>query len=208
MKLKKSIKKVIIVIVIIIALIAIIFIGKKLLPQKENIKEPKVLNTINEYNYVLKDNKSKKYQANFKELSKILSEENVDEVAYVNKITEMFIMDFYSLIDKTSKTDVGGVDIVYPDILENFLKNAENTFYKYVESNIYNNRNQKLPEVEKVTINSTEVIPFTYGTTTDDNAYEVKASWNYTTTDFSDYQQEATLVFIHQDKKLYLVELK
>lgn len=208
MKLKKSIKKVIIVIVIIIALIAIIFIGKKLLPQKENIKEPKVLNTINEYNYVLKDNKSKKYQASFKELSKILSEENVDEVAYVNKITEMFIMDFYSLIDKTSKTDVGGVDIVYPDILENFLKNAENTFYKYVESNIYNNRNQKLPEVEKVTINSTEVIPFTYGTTTDDNAYEVKASWNYTTTDFSDYQQEATLVFIHQDKKLYLVELK
>lgn len=208
MKLKKSIKKVIIVIVIIIALIAIIFIGKKLLPQKENIKEPKVLNTINEYNYVLKDNKSKKYQANFKELSKILSEENVDEVAYVNKITEMFIMDFYSLIDKTSKTDVGGVDIVYPDILENFLKNAENTFYKYVESNIYNNRNQKLPEVEKVTIDSTEVIPFTYGTTTDDNAYEVKASWNYTTTDFSDYQQEATLVFIHQDKKLYLVELK
>lgn len=208
MKLKKSIKKVIIVIVIIIALIAIIFIGKKLLPQKENIKEPKVLNTINEYNYVLKDNKSKKYQASFKELSKILSEENVDEVAYVNKITEMFIMDFYSLIDKTSKTDVGGVDIVYPDILENFLKNAENTFYKYVESNIYNNRNQKLPEVEKVTIDSTEVIPFTYGTTTDDNAYEVKASWNYTTTDFSDYQQEATLVFIHQDKKLYLVELK
>lgn len=208
MKLKKSIKKVIIVIVIIIALIAIIFIGKKLLPQKENIKEPKVLNTINEYNYVLKDNKSKKYQANFKELSKILSEENVDEVAYVNKITEMFIMDFYSLIDKTSKTDVGGVDIVYPDILENFLKNAENTFYKYVESNIYNNRNQKLPEVEKVTIDSTEVIPFTYGTTTDDNAYEVKASWSYTTTDFSDYQQEATLVFIHQDKKLYLVELK
>lgn len=208
MKLKKSIKKVIIVIVIIIALIAIIFIEKKLLPQKENIKEPKVLNTINEYNYVLKDNKSKKYQASFKELSKILSEENVDEVAYVNKITEMFIMDFYSLIDKTSKTDVGGVDIVYPDILESFLKNAENTFYKYVESNIYNNRNQKLPEVEKVTINSTEVIPFTYGTTTDDNAYEVKASWNYTTTDFSDYQQEATLVFIHQDKKLYLVELK
>lgn len=40
----------------------------------------------------------------------------------------MFIVDFYSLSDKTAKTDVGGVDIVQPDILNNFLENAENTF--------------------------------------------------------------------------------
>ena len=66
----------------------------------------------------------------------------------------MFIVDFYSLSDKTAKTDVGGVDIVYPDILNNFLENAEDTFYKYVESNVYNNRKQSLPTVNTVTVDN------------------------------------------------------
>lgn len=208
MKLRKNIRRLIISIITIIVVIILIFAVTKLLPKKDEVKEVKVLNTIDEYNYVLKDNKSKTYQAHFKELSKILSQKEVDESAYVSKISEMFIIDFYSLVDKSSKTDVGGVDIVHPDILENFLENAENTFYKYVESNIYNNRNQKLPEVGEVTIESVETISFTYGTTTDEVAYEVKVSWNYTSEEFSDYQQAATLIFVHQDKKLYLVELK
>ncbi len=193
---------------IVIALVLLVIEITKLLPKKSPIKEAKVLNTIKEYNYVLKDNKSKKYQASFKELSKILSEKEVNEESYASKLAEMFIIDFYSLVDKSSKTDVGGVDLVYPDILQNFLQNAENTFYKYVESDIYNNRNQKLPEVKEVTITSTEKIPFTYGTTTDEAAYEVKVSWTYAEEGFNDYQNSATLIFVHQDKKLYLVELK
>ena len=91
-----------------------------------------------------------KHSQTFKELIKVLNEEEINEEAYVSKLSEMFIVDFYSLADKSAKTDVGGVDIVHPDILGNFLENAENTYYKYVESNIYNNRNQKLPEVETV----------------------------------------------------------
>lgn len=208
MKLKKNVKYLLIGLVIIIVFVLAIFSVKKFFFKEEKIKEAKVLNTIKEYNYVLKDNKSKKYQASFKELSKILSEKEVNEEEYAGKISEMFIFDFYSLADKSSKTDVGGVDIVHPDILENFLKNAENTFYKYVESNIYNNRNQKLPEVEEVKVESIEKIPFTYGITTDEAAYEVKVSWTYTSEEFADYQKSATLIFVHQDKKLYLVELK
>ena len=208
MKLKKNIKRLIIILIIIIALAAGIFVVSKLMPKKEVIKEAKVLNTIDDYGYVLKDNKSKNYQALFKELIKILEKEEVDEQLYVSKLSEMFIVDFYSLADKYAKTDVGGVDIVHPDVLSNFLTNAENTFYKYVESNIYNNREQSLPEVGTVTVETVEKTPYTYNNVTDENAYSVKVNWTYTEEEFSTYQKQATLTFVHQDKKLYLVELK
>ena len=208
MKLKKNIKRLIIILIIIIALAAGIFVVSKLMPKKEVIKEAKVLNTIDDYGYILKDNKSKNYQALFKELIKILEKEEVDEQLYVSKLSEMFIVDFYSLADKSAKTDVGGVDIVHPDVLSNFLTNAENTFYKYVESNIYINREQSLPEVGTVTVETVDKTPYTYNNVTDENAYSVKVNWTYTEEEFSTYQKQATLTFVHQDKKLYLVELK
>ena len=97
---------------------------------------------------------------------------------------------------------------MYSTVLDNFLKNAEDTYYKYVESNIYNQRKQKLPTVDKITIDSIDNTTFTYSDTTDKEAYEVKVSWTYTSEDFSDYQKEATLIFMHKGKKLSLVELK
>ena len=46
----------------------------------------------------------------------------------------MFVYDFFSLEDKAAKTDVGGVEFVHPSAIANFLLNAEDTYYKYVES--------------------------------------------------------------------------
>ena len=207
MKLKKTVK--IILWIIIIAIIALIgvYIYKKQFT-KEEIKEIKVINEINKYGYELKENKSSKYKEMFKELKEILNKEPIEEEAYVKKIAEMFVYDFYSLNDKNAKTDIGGLEFVYGEILENFLQNAQNTYYKYVESNIYNNRKQSLPVVSNITIDSVEQKPFAYGDKTDENAYYVKASWSYTNNQFSSYQKEAILVFIHDDAKLSLVELK
>lgn len=208
MKLKKKVKITLIaIIVILVVAVAGIFTYKTFF-SKPVIKEAKVLKEIKDYGYVLKDNKSKKYQALFKDLAKILESDKVDYEAYASKLAEMFIVDFYSLSDKTAKTDVGGVDIVHPTALNNFLENAENTYYKYVESNIYNNRKQSLPEVNTVTIDSVEQTHYTYGDTTDEEAYLVKVNWDYTDEEFSEYQKEASLIFVHVDKKLYLVELK
>lgn len=207
MKLKKK-YKIILIVLLVIIVGALAFLGYKKFFGTSAVKEAKVLNTIKDYDYVLKDNKSKKYQSLFKDLAKILKEKEVDYEKYVSKLAEMFIVDFYSLDDKTAKTDVGGVDIVHPTALNNFLENAENTYYKYVESNIYNNRKQSLPEVNTVTIDSVEQTHYTYGDTTDEEAYLVKANWDYTDEEFSEYQKEASLIFVHVDKKLYLVELK
>ena len=208
MKLKKKPKRILITIIVMAAVAALGFVGYNIFFGKPEVKEAKVIKTIDKYGYTLKDNKTKRYQKMFEELDKILSKDSVDEEEYAKKITEMFIYDFYSLNDKSSQTDVGGTDFVYSQSLDNFLENAQDTYYKYVESNIYDDRDQKLPVVDKITINSVEQVPFAYGETTDEEAYEVKVSWTYTDDDFSAYQQEATLTFIHEDIKLSLAELK
>ena len=208
MKLKKNVKrKIIILLVMIIAAVGGYFAYKEIL-SKDTTKEVKVIDNISKYGYNLKENKPKKYKDMFNELKKILSEKEVDEEKYVSKISEMFIYDFYSLDDKAAKTDIGGVDFVYNGIIDNFLQNAQNTYYKYVESNIYNNRKQKLPTVDKIEIKDISQKAFAYGSETDDKAFFVEIEWTYTDENYSDYQNKATLVFIHDGIKLSLVELQ
>ena len=210
MKLKKSVKR---KIMIALTLIVMVVIGTVIvlnLPKKDNdkVEEVKVVNEVEKYGYQLKETKSKKYKKMFEELKEILSEKTLDEQKYVTKLTEMFIYDFYTLDDKSAKTDVGGVDFVYKDAVSNFLVNAQDTYYKYVESDIYNNRNQQLPIVDVVTVEAIVQQPYAYGTLNDDKAYVVKANWTYTKPEFSTYQSQAQLVFIHDGVKLSLVELK
>ena len=92
-------------------------------------------------------------------------------------------------------------------IKNNFLDGAKDTYYKYVENNLDGKRKQDLPEVEKVTIESVEKQEFAYDDTKDSEAYFVKAEWTYTK-ELDEYQKNAELVFVHQDNKLVLVELK
>ena len=207
MKLKKKPKRILIGILVVVAIAAIAYVGLNVFGAKE-VQEAKVLKTIKKYGYTLKDNKTKRYQEMFGQLDKILKKDPVDEEEYVKQITKMFIYDFYSLDDKSAKTDVGGTDFIYQASLENFLENAEDTYYKYVESNIYGDRKQELPVVDEIKIESVEETEFAYGETSDENAYEVQVSWTYTDDAFSDYQKEATLTFIHEDIKLSLAELK
>ena len=208
MHLKKRPKVIIILVVCIVTLLLLGFIIFNTLDNHKTVKEVKIENSIDEYGYNLKENKSKEYKAMFKELETILKEKEVDEEAYVKKIAEMFIYDFYSLSDKTAKTDVGGLEFVHSYALENFIQNAEDTYYKYLESNIYDNRKQALPVVGTITVDDVQNTQFAYGEEVDENAYTVKVSWDYTDDGFSDYQNSATLVFVHEGIKLSLVELK
>ena len=207
MKLKKKVKRLLLLIIIVGLGLGGYYVYKNL-GKKEEVKEIKVINKIDKYGYQLKENKPSKYKNLFEELKEILNEENVNEENYVKKISEMFIYDFYSLSDKTAKTDIGGTDFVYNEILDNFLQNAQDTYYKYVESNIYNNRKQSLPTVSNITIDKVENTKFEYNNKYDDKAYEVDISWDYTDNQFSSYQKKATLVFIHDGDKLSLVELQ
>ena len=209
MKLKKKVKRTILIILIIALLIVCALFVKHTFFDNKEVQETKVLKKIDKYGYTLKDNKTSKYKKMFEELNEILTQESVDEEEYVRKITEMFIYDFYSLDSKASKTDIGGVDFVHKDVLPNFLVAAEDTYYKYVESNIYNNRQQRLPEVGDITIESVNNDSYTIADgDTDDKAYYVKVNWEYTNNAFDTYQTSAELVFVHNGIRLDLVELQ
>ena len=193
MRLKKSVKRILIVAILLIVLGVGSLLYLQFAPKKTTTKA-KVINEIKEYGYILKSNKSKAYQKEF------------NEEKYVSKIAQMFVLDFYSLSDKVANTDVGGTQFVHSAALDNFLLKAEDTIYKYVQNDIYHSRKQDLPTVDKVTIEDVTTTSFKALNQTDDAAYQVKVKWTYTKD--NDYQNEATLIFIHEDKKLSLVEMQ
>lgn len=207
MKLKKKVKVVLSLIVIIVLLIISYLIYKNFFSNNK-VEEAKVISSIEDYGYHLKDNKNSTYSKMFYELKDILEKDKVDEEEYAKKIAEMFIYDFYSLDDKAAKNDIGGVDFIHQAALPNFLENAESTYYKYVESNIYGNRKQSLPMVDKVEIGELDNIEYSYEGGIDSKAYQVPVTWNYTKDTFASYQKSANVIIVHQDNKLCIVESK
>ena len=205
MKLKKKVK-VILVIAILLIVAGLGFIAYESVKPKA-VRKATVENEIKEYGYTLKSTRNDRYKEMFQELQDILSKENVDEKAYLEQISKMFIMDFYTLDDKLANTDVGGIDFVHTNAKTNFLEKSEDTVYKYVENDIYGNRDQKLPEVTEVTVDNIDNIEYTIGTDfTDDSAYQVEVSIKYK--EDMDYPTKATLTFVHEDNKLSLVEVE
>ena len=205
MKLKKKVK-VILIIAIILIVAGLGFLAYESL-QPKNVRTATVENEIEEYGYTLKSTRNDRYKEMFQELKDILSEDPVDEEAYLEQVSKMIIMDFYTLNDKLANTDVGGIDFVHTNAKTNFLEKAEDTVYKYVESDIYGTRDQELPEVTDVTVEKVENIEYTIGTdVTDDNAYQVEVSLKYK--EDMDYPTTATLTFVHEDNKLSLVEVE
>ena len=205
MKLKKGVRRflIFILILLIIALGGIIYYFGF---YNQGVKEVKIIKEIPEYGYKLKENESGLYKKTFQDLEKVLSKDEVDEEKYVELLSKLFIIDFFSLDNKIAKTDVGGVEFVEESILDNFVVNAKDTYYKYVENDLYGKRHQTLPEVTKVEIESVDKKEYQYNDQTDSEAYHVKATWKYR--HGKGYQDKATLIFVHKDKKLELVELK
>ena len=205
MRLKKKVKVILIIAIILIST-GLGFLAYESIKPKA-VKTATVENEIEEYGYTLKSTRNDRYKEAFQELKDILSKKKVDEEAYLKQISKMFIMDFYTLNDKLANTDVGGIDFVHTNAKTNFLEKAEDTVYKYVENDIYGNRDQQLPEVTEVTVENVENIEYTIGTDfTDDFAYQVEVSIKYK--EDMDYPTKATLIFVHEDNKLSLVEVE
>ena len=62
----------------------------------------------------------------------------------------------FTLANKVSNTDVGGIQFVHEPFQDDFILIAKETLYSHVENNIYGNRKQELPIVREVTIRSIE----------------------------------------------------
>lgn len=204
---KKTIMKISIVAGIACFVIAIfLLIPKK--AKQEPVGEVKVEDKVEtkEFNYTLYDNKSDLYKEYFQELKEELTKDTVNEDEYAKILAKLFITDFYSLEDKRTSTDIGGLDFIYEEMKENFILKAQDTIYKNVKSNVYGDRKQSLPKVKSVEITSATKKNVSIGTAQDPLGYNVVAKVTYEK-DLS-YPKEITLTLVHKDKKLYIVEVK
>ena len=204
---KDKLKRIMLLTLFILLIILVLVIYFKFFKKEQKeIKENKVVDTIKNYDYHLKEEDSKLTSTLFNELDKVLSDEEINEEEYAKVISQLFVIDFYNLNNKLSNTDIGGIQYIHPDIKDNFIIKAENTVYKYVKSNIYGNRTQELPIITNTIIEDIKVTDYTSKTYKDNNSYQIKIKVEYQK-DLK-YPTEIELKLIHKDKKLYIIEVK
>ena len=200
---KKS-KKILITLIIIVILSIIGMLLYNYFTSDEP-KEVKTIKSISEYGYELKENETKLYKDEFDNLDKILSKKEVDYEEYAKAIAKLFIIDFYTLDNKLSKNDIGGIEFIKESMRDNFIEEARSTFYKYLEVKS-DSRNQNLPEVSQIDSVYVTKTEFKYSDKTiEENAYKVTISWDYKE-DYG-YEKEANMIIVKEDKKLYIVEM-
>ena len=174
--------------------------------KKEDINEIVAVSAIDDYNYVLDSNETRVYKNYFKDLEKLLKSEKIDEEEYASLVSKLFIIDFYTLNNKLTNQDVGGLQFINSNVKDNFYSKAINTIYKYVKSNIYGERRQNLPEVKDVETESIKSIKFDEGNIQDNIAYEVVCNVLYKK-DLG-YSDKIIIRLVHEDNKLTIVEIE
>ena len=209
MKKRRRLKKKVIVLIVLIIILILLITGGiiyKNLSKNNNEKTTKVLDEIPEYGYVLKDNEPKIYKNLFKKLMVVLKEEKVDYDEYARIISQMAVIDFYNLDNKTSKNDIGGTQFIRNENVDNFTLEASETVYKYVEQNLDGKRKQKLPIVTSSEVKELKNEKYKYKDIKDDEAYNVKVSIDYK--EDLGYPKEVEVKLLHTDKKLEIYYMK
>ena len=205
-KRKLNVKRIIIVIILLALIVTGSVLAIQKLTHKENkVNEIKEVASIEAYGYTLKENATAYYKSLFKELEKTLNASEVDEEKYSELVAQMFIADFFNLDNKISKNDVGGKQFVYSNYQTDFEKYAMDSMYKSVESDVYGERNQQLPEVTKVTVTKVKNENYTYGENTDENAYVYNFEIEYK--EDMGYQTSGSLTLIHNSQKIEVASM-
>lgn len=197
--------RLIIITFILIGIMILAVLGSKIYVDffKNSVTQNSELARLDLYGYTLDKNDTDLYKNNFKELEDALAEKNINYEKYVSLLSKLYIIDFYTLNNKLSSTDIGSLEFIYPDIEDNFKLKAKDTLYKYIEVNFDGKRKQELPEVKEVTIGDIIKSSYTYKDKSYE-AYKINCNWTYLK-DLG-YQTSTTLTIIKDGTKLYIVE--
>lgn len=194
-------------IMISLILVVIIVIGVKftlefLVKDDKNVVTKKELDSLELYGYTLDDYDSDLYKEYFNDLKSTLNSKEVNYEDYAKEIVKLFVSDFYTLDNKLTSSDIGGVEFIPSDMVENFKMHAGDTMYNHVKTNIYGDRVQKLPIVKSVEVTNIENITYTYKDK-EYSAYKVSARWEYQ--EDLGYKNNEIFTLIKDNNKLYIV---
>lgn len=188
-------------------LVVIIVIGLKftlefLVKDDKNVVTKKELDSLELYGYTLDDYDSDLYKEYFNDLKNTLNSKEVNYEDYAKEIVKLFVSDFYTLDNKLTSSDIGGVEFIPSDMVENFKMHAGDTMYNHVKTNIYGDRVQELPIVKSVEVTNIENITYTYKDK-EYSAYKVSARWEYQ--EDLGYKNNEIFTLIKDNNKLYIV---
>lgn len=188
-------------------LVVIIIIGVKftlefLVKDDKNVVKKKELDSLELYGYTLDDYDSDLYKEYFNDLKSTLNSKEVNYEDYAKEIVKLFVSDFYTLDNKLTSSDIGGVEFITSDMVENFKMHAGDTMYNHVKTNIYGDRVQELPIVKSVEVTNIENITYTYKDK-EYSAYKVSARWEYQ--EDLGYKNNEIFTLIKDNNKLYIV---
>lgn len=201
---KKKYKTLLIIIVICIIIIIGLLVIKNM--KNEGVKNNvKVVDSIVDFSYTLDERDTSLMKENYKELKKLLKEKDINYEEYSQVIAKLFIIDLFTMDNKINKYDVGSLEYVYPETIDNFKLNIEDTIYKSMEDNTYDKRVQELPIVKSIEVIDTKTSTFKINEEELDS-FIVTLNWEYEK-DLG-YDKEATITLIKENKKVYVVEYK
>lgn len=200
---KKSKVNKVIVIFIIVGIVLFGFLGYKVKNDFFKGSVHRKVDSIEFYGYTLSKNDTEVYKSNFKELSKVLNEKEINYTDYAKLISKLFIIDLYNLDNKLASTDIGGLEFLHKDLKENFKENMGSTLYNFVESNLDGKRTQELPIVKDVIVDDVFETKYTYNKT-EYNAYIVSTTISYEK-DLG-YPKNMKLTIINDNNILYIVK--
>ena len=200
---KKKYKILLIVIIVLIIVIIAAIIAFKFLKGSEPAEPVKVVDRIDNFDYTLDDRDTELMKNTYNELKTVLSSDEIDYEKYAEILSKLFVIDLFTMDNKVNRYDVGSTEYVYPDSVDNFKTNVEDTIYKSMENNSDGKRRQDLPEVSSIDNTSVETSTFTIGEE-EHESFVVNINWSYVS-DLG-YDDNATITLIELNEKLYVVE--
>ena len=187
------------ILIVIILVITIIF----LLNNNKKVEKTKVVDSIDNFSYTLDDRDTKLMKDTYNELKDVLNKDQIDYELYAKTLAKLFVIDLFTMNNKINKYDVGSTEYIYPESVDNFKLNVEDTIYKSMEDNSDGKRKQDLPEVISVDVANIEEVEFEIKEEIE-NVYEVNLTWQYEK-DLG-YDDDATIKLLKVNDKLYVVE--
>ena len=170
------------------------------------VNEIKITNSIDEYGYHLEDRDTELFKEKFESLKDLLNQEEFDQEEYIRLVSELFIIDFYTIENKMSRYDVGGLEYMYSGAVESFRSVAQNSIYKTIENNLDDTRTQNLPVVSSIQTDEISETTFVMPDESTVEGYKVTLTWEYEK-DLG-YDTSASLILIFDGEKIGVVFYK
>ena len=200
---KKKYKYPLLILILVIIIIIGLIVFKMFFTKSEVKNNVKVIDSIVDFSYTLDERDTTLMKDTYKELKNVLKEKDINYEEYANILARLFVIDLFTMDNKINKYDVACLEYVYPDNVDNFKTNVEDTIYKIIEDNTYGKRTGKLSVVSSV--NVTDVSTNTFKINEEEvPSYAVTLNWDYES-DLG-YDKNATITLVKKDKKLYVVE--